>query len=261
MRATRPTFTQALASSGLTMLLSSFILLLGAAALGRSEGSQWEWGGLLGRMSDEHARQTGLGMWLLTAFLILNTAVLRRDGRATHTLQVIAAASGMFLTLYKVVPGAVDDGAGRVILYVVTGLLFMTGIAASRPRPPSAGALFQELAAEIREAAKPERPADPAAEIARVQAIIAAAIEDVREAAPAEANRMARLLDRYREEHGTDTVETSTRPMAVRVAADTLVEDLGAAHRRLTDHPARPHAIVAYSYSRLMADLVCGRTR
>jgi hypothetical protein len=261
----RRTFAEALGSNRLTVMLSGFFLVLGAAALGRAEGSQWEWGGLLGRMSDEHARQTGLGMWLFGAFFILNAAVLRRDGRITHTMQVIAAASGTFLTIYKVVPGAVDDGAGKVILYVVTALLFLIGLlGAMPPRPPSAAELFRDLAAEVREAARPERPADPAAAIARIQASIAADIDDLRAHAPGESDQMRRLLDRYRSDHGTDTVETSTRPLAVRIAADTLVEDFQDLYLRLadrTDPTARPYAVSALVNSRVMADLVCDRTR
>lgn len=254
-------FTDAFGAKWLTMFLSSSLVLFGATVLGRSEGSRWQ-GGLLARLSDEQARQAGLGMWLLGAFVILNAAVLRRDGRITHTVQIIAAASGMFLTIYRVVPGAVDDGAGKWIMYIVTGLLSVTALVAAGPkRQPSPVELFQELAAEAREAAKPERPADPAAEVARIQALIAADLERLRAFAPIESDQMRRLLDRYRDDHGTDTVETSTRPMAVRFAADTLVEDFEDIHRRLTDRTGRPYAISPLAYSRLMADLVCDRTR
>jgi hypothetical protein len=260
MSSRRRILTEAFGARWLTMFLSSSVVLFGASVLGRSEGSRWQWG-LLARLSDEHARQAGLGMWLLGAFVILNAAVLRRDGRITHTVQIIAAASGTFLTIYQVVPGAVNDGAGKWVMYLVTGMLSVTALVAAGPRRQSPANLFQELADEVREKARPARPADPAAEIARIQALIAADIEHLRAFAPTESDQMRRLLDRYRDEHGTDTVETSTRPMAVRFAADTMVEDFADIYRHLTDGTGHSYALSTLVYTRTMADLVCDRTR
>lgn len=219
-------------------------------------------GMLLMERSDEGMRQLGLFMWLYGAFSTLNGVVLRRDGRLTHTVQIVAAAAGTHLTIYKTVPQHVTGGVGKAILVALTVVLVLIAFAPwDVLRPPSAAQLFHELAAELREAARPERPADPAAEIAKTQAIISAHIEDFRLERPSESSAMAMLLARYCADHGTDTVETSTRPLAVKNAADTLVEDFEQIHNRLMAATGKPYAIVALSYTRLMADLVCDRTR
>jgi hypothetical protein len=235
------------ASTWLPLFLSGNLLIFGT-------------GLLLG--ANEERRQWGLGMWLLGAFTVLNLVVLRRDGRLTHMAQIFAAAGGIYLTIYKTVPDLVSGGVGKVLLIVVSVVLVLVAIAGwELLGPPPAAQLFQELAAEMREAARPVRPADPAAEIAKTQAIIAAHIDEFRLEQPDESARMTVLLARYRADHGTDTVETSTRPIALKNAADTLVEDFEQINERLTTRTGKPYAILALAYTRHMADIACDRTR
>jgi hypothetical protein len=208
---------------------------------------------------DDMRRQYALIAWLLGALTTLDLVLLSRGGRPWHPLLLASAVAGTYLSLYDKVLDHVTDGVGRIVLIVLTaGIALM---AWTRMRPPSPAETLQEMAAEARYRALPERPEDPAAEIARIQGIIAGHIEYFLGERPVEARAMLDLLERYRTDHGTNTVSTSSRPLALKNAAKVLVEDFERIHEELTERTGCPYAVLALSYARRMSDLVADRTR
>lgn len=229
-----------------TMLCVSGVLLITGATTMAGDG-------------DDVRRQYALIAWLIGALTTLDLVLLSRGGHTWHPLLLASAVAGTYLSLYDKVLDHVTDGVGKIVLIVLTaGIALM---AWTRMRPPTTAETLHELAAEARYRALPEKPEDPATEIARVQGIIAGHIEYFQGERPAEARAMLDLLERYWTDHGTDTVATSSRPLALKNAAEVLVEDFERIHEELTERTGRPYAVLALSYTRRMSDLVADRTR
>jgi hypothetical protein len=193
--------------------------------------------------------------------ITLDLTLLSRGGRPMGAVVMFTAAAGLYLTLYQIVPPHVTDGIGKAVLIVVTAVLAVMALTPWDLIVPARARLFQELAAQAGEQSIPERPDDPAAEIAGIQRIISAHIESFKQDQPREAHEMLELLEVYRRNHGTDTVTTSFRPGSLRNTTEVLVEDFERINDRLATRTGRPYAIVALSYARLMSDLACDRTR
>lgn len=208
------------------------------------------------------AQRVGLGLWWAGALMILDAAVLRRNGLPAQLLWGLGTGTGVYLVFYTTVPHTLSQGSGRLVVAIPTVALVLATIASPVDRRSSLAGTLRETADKARMAARPERPADPAAEIARLQTIMTGGVAEIRRHHPREAAELSDLLTQYRSDHGTDTINTSSRPTSLRNAVAVLVDDMEAIRDRLPAHaPGYPPAVLVVGYARLMADLVLDRTR
>lgn len=207
-------------------------------------------------------QRVGLGLWWFGALMILDAVVLRKDGPPAQLLWGLGVGAGVYVVFSTTVPHALSEGSGRFVVAIPTvALAVVTFVSRTRRRSPLVD-LLDELRDKAALAALPERPADPAAEIARLQAIMMGAIAEIRSHHPREAAELAELLRQYRSDHGNDTINTSSRPTALRNAVAVLADDMEAVRNRLTAHArGYPHAVLVVGYARVMANLVLDRTR
>jgi hypothetical protein len=205
-------------------------------------------------------RAVGLGLWWFGALVALDVS-LRLDGVRAQLLWGFGVGAAVYVLLYTRVPHALSGGGARRILLIPTVALAVAMFARPARRSPLLEVL-DEMRVKAARAALPERPADPVAEVARVQGFMRSLIAELNASNPRVAAELSVLLSQYRSDHGDDTIETSARPTALRNAVAVLVDDMvGVRDRLVASAPGYPQAVLVVAYARQLSDLVLDHTR
>lgn len=209
-------------------------------------------------------RLVGLGLWWLGALLIVDSWL--GDGLPAQLLWGVWAMAAVGAYLYTDIPRWAVEGDGRPAVALGTlALAAATFFRRNRPAPrsePPLGELLSELRDKVDHASRPTRPADPSAEVSRLLTILDNLAEEVRTERPHDGAELASALNRYRSNHGDQTVATSPHPERLRAAVLTLVRETETVRRRVPPtSPAFPPLVLLVGYAREVSDLVLDNTR
>lgn len=202
----------------------------------------------------------GLAVWWIGVLIILD-ALLMRDGLPAQLLWAIGVGLATYVIAYTDLAKQVSSGTSATVVAAITSVLGAAVLLRPPRRKPELAGVLSELSDRAADAARPLRPADPPAEVARTLSVVAGRLEALRSENPAAALELARLVDGYRTRFGTHTVETSPQPAALSSAVTALVRQAEDVRSRSVDKPGFGLLVVIVGELRRAAALVVDDTR